>query len=146
MKLSAERTGAVDRLRSLRQLQGATGKELARIDRLTYEVDIGAGEVITREGELSRGFCLIVSGHAVVTVAGREQRVLDPGMFFGETALLDGAPEPATVTALTPMAIRVANRQEFAQLSEVRPFARAMLYTLAAQQRRGYSEGSARPA
>jgi CRP-like cAMP-binding protein len=149
MKLSAERTGAIDRLRELRQLHGATNKELVRIDRLTYEVEVPAGHVITREGEQSRGFCLIVAGSAAVTVAGTDRGVLNSGMFFGETALLDGAPEPATVTALTPMKLRVASRREFALLSEVRAFARAMLQTLAAQQRVAYGNGgdrSVRPA
>src|SRR5262249_13002943 len=132
------RTRAVDRLRSLEQLRGATAKELGRIDRLTYEVEVSAGNVLVREGENSRGFFLIVTGRAAVTVAGVDRGALGRGMFCGETALLAGAPEPATVTALTSMQLRVASRQEFAQLSEVRPFARALLYTLAAQQRLVY--------
>jgi CRP-like cAMP-binding protein len=93
------------------------------------------GDVVTREGDRPHGFVLIVSGRALVAVASVERGVLSTGMFFGETALSDGAPEPATVTALTPMRLRVATGREFAELSEVRPFARAFLKALAARQR-----------
>jgi len=48
------------------------------------------------------------------------------------------------VTALTPMQLRVASPQEFDQLSDLRPFARAMLQTLAAQQRLAYDHSAAR--
>jgi len=144
VRRSADRARALNHLRSLPPLRGATDMELARVDRLTYEADVSPGSVVTKEGESSRGFFLIVTGRALVTVAGLERDVLERGMFFGETALLDGAPEPATVTALTPMRLRVANRKEFTQLSQVRPLARAMLEMLAAQQRRSYVDGVAR--
>jgi CRP-like cAMP-binding protein len=145
VKKPAERARAIDRLRSLPPLRGATDKELGRVDRLTYEAEISPGGVVTKEGESARGFFLIVSGRAIVTVAGLERDALERGMFFGETALLDGAPEPATVTALTPMRLRVANRREFAQLSQVRPMARALLEALAAQERRSFDDGASRP-
>jgi CRP-like cAMP-binding protein len=144
VRVSSARARAIDDLRSLQLLRCATDKELSRIDRVTFRVEVVAGRVVIREGEHSRGFFLIVSGRSIVTVAGVEHGVLGPGMFFGETALLDGAPEPATVTALTPMRLRVASRDEFDELSEVRSFARAMLKTLVARQRRAYDEGSRR--
>lgn len=144
MRISARRTPAINRLRSLALLRSATDEELCRIDRLTCEIDVSAGRVVTKEGDRPRGFSLIVSGRAIVTVAGLVRDVLESGMFFGETALLDGAPEPATVTALTPMRLRVATRQEFAQLQVIRPVASAMLQTLAAQQRATYDGGCAR--
>jgi CRP-like cAMP-binding protein len=128
----------------LRLLRSATDEELGRIDRLTYEVDVPAGRMLTSEGERPRGFFLIVSGRAIVTVAGLVRDILDSGTFFGETALLDGAAEPATVTALTPMQLRVATGQEFAQLRVIPPVAYAMLKMLAAQQRATYNGRASR--
>ncbi len=144
MLISGKRTRAIDRLRTLSLLQGASGRELTRIDRLTYEVEVAARRVVTREGDRPGGFFLILSGSAAVTVSGHELGVLGRGMFFGETALVDGGPEPATVTALTRMQLRVASRKEFVQLSELRPVARAILQTLAVQQRRVYDDGCSR--
>jgi len=92
--IGPQRAEASDRLRSLPLLKSATDEQLARVDRLTYEVEIAAGRVITRECAHAQGFFLIVSGRAMVTVAGVEHSVLDRGMFFGETALLDRRPEP----------------------------------------------------
>jgi CRP-like cAMP-binding protein len=144
VRITSARARAIDDLRSMPLLRCATDKELSRIDRLTLEVEVAPGRVAIREGEHSRGFFLIVSGRAIVTVTGVERAVLGPDMFFGETALLDGAPEPATVTALTHMRLRVASRREFDELSEVRSFSRAMLKTLVARQRRAYDDGSRR--
>jgi CRP-like cAMP-binding protein len=132
---------AIDRLRALPLLEAATDEELGHIDRMMCEVEISAGKAVTSEGDRPQGFFLIVSGSAAVTVAGLERGVLGAGMFFGETALLDGAPEPATVTAITPMLLRVATGEEFARLSEVRSLTWAILQTLAARQRLALGDG-----
>ena len=135
VRISAHRRQVLDRLRTLPILRSATDTELVRIDRMMCEVDVSAGDVVTREGDRPRGFFLIVSGRAVVTVSAVERGVLGTGMFFGEIALVDHGPEPATVTALTPMRLRIATGREFAQLSEMRPFARAILQTMVARER-----------
>jgi CRP-like cAMP-binding protein len=141
MRIFTRSTPAIDRLRGLPLLEAATAEELGRIDRLTCEVEVPPGRVMSSEGDRPRGFFLIVSGVAVVMVAGVERGVLGEGMFFGETALLDGSREPATITAVTPMVLRVATREEFAQLSQVRPITWAILKTFAARQRLALADG-----
>jgi CRP-like cAMP-binding protein len=126
---------AIDRLRGLHILRGSSDQDLARFDRLTYEFAAGAGDVLVSEGNRASGFFVVMSGSAVVSVAGVECGVLERGMFFGETALLDRGLEPATVTALTPSVLRVANRREFDELLRITPFVRSVLQTLAARQR-----------
>jgi CRP-like cAMP-binding protein len=135
MRISTRSRPAIDRLRALPLLDGATEGDLDRIDRMMCEAEVQAGKVLIREGASPQGFFLILSGRAAVTIAGVDRVVLDPGMFFGEVALLDGAPEPATITALTPMLLRVATRDEFAQLTEVHPLTWAILQALAARPR-----------
>jgi CRP-like cAMP-binding protein len=51
-------------------------------------------------------------------------------------------PEPATISALTPMRLRVATRLEFVQLVMMPPFARALVQTLAAYERLAYDNGA----
>lgn len=135
MSITMRRNPAIERIRNLRILSGASDQDLARFDRLTYEFAAAAGDVLVSEGKTACGFFVVMSGSAVVSVGGVELGILERGMFFGETAMLDRGPEPATVTALTPSILRVANRREFNQLVKITPFARAVLQTLAARQR-----------
>ena len=62
------------------------------------------GESIAVEGEQGVGFFVIESGTARVTVGGEERRMLGPGDYFGEIALISqDARRSATVTADTPV-------------------------------------------
>ena len=44
---------------------------------------------------------MIETGEARVTVDGQERRMLGPGDYFGEIALIDGGTRSATITATT---------------------------------------------
>ena len=60
------------------------------------------GESIAIEGEQGVGFFVIESGTAQVTIGGEVRRMLGPGDFFGEVALISPtARRSATVTADT---------------------------------------------
>jgi CRP-like cAMP-binding protein len=144
VSFATRRNPVIDRMRPLRAMCGSTDKELERVDRLTYEVSAPAGAVLVAEGEPSRGFFLIVSGVAQVSVGDASCGTLGTGTFFGETAMLDRGPEPATVIALTPMLLRVANRREFRELAELGPVGHTILRALAARQRVAFSRGGCR--
>lgn len=139
MSLTTRNNPAIERMRPLGPLFGATDKELAHVDRLTYEFAAPAGTVVIAEGDDPRGFFLIVSGHVEMTVAGVPCGELGPGMFFGETAMLDRGPEPATVTAVAPSILRVASRREFRELIHSSRVRYAMFLTFAARQRMALS-------
>jgi small-conductance mechanosensitive channel/CRP-like cAMP-binding protein len=89
----------------------------------------GAGEVLARQGEISDTFFIIRSGwvridvadapddgHAAVTV-----NRLGPGDFFGELALLTGAPRGATVTAEEDTEAVVVAQAAIAPLLQANP-------------------------
>jgi CRP-like cAMP-binding protein len=63
-------------------------------------------------------------------------------MFFGLAAVVDGAPEPATVTTLSAMRLRVATWHAFGELCEVEPVARALRQILAVLLRDAYRSGT----
>lgn len=71
-----------------------------RMERETFD----AGDIVIREGDPGETFHVIARGSVEVVAAEggatRRQAILQPGDFFGEAALLTGAPRNATVIAL----------------------------------------------
>jgi hypothetical protein len=61
-----------------------------------------AGTVLTREGEAVEALVCLVSGHASVTVAGREVAECRDGAMVGELGAVSGRPAIATVTVTAP--------------------------------------------
>ena len=135
MGIRMRQSPAIDRMRHLRTVWGSTGAELAQVDRLTYELEVPAGAVVISEGSPPQGFFLVMSGRAMVSVAGVNCEVLEPGTFFGEASSIDRGPEPATVTALSDLVLRVATRREFQELSKITFVARALLRALGTNRR-----------
>lgn len=76
-------------------------KQLRRIRDAGKELSFTVGSELVAEGEDAGRFFLILEGNTEVTVKGEKRATLEPGMAFGEIALLDGGPRSATVTAVT---------------------------------------------
>ena len=76
-----------------------------------------AGAVIVRQGDPGDKFYVIKSGRVDVIVeeAGTRRTVatLGPGNFFGEAALLTGAPRNATVVAKEDLAVYTLGKEQF---------------------------------
>jgi CRP/FNR family cyclic AMP-dependent transcriptional regulator len=101
-----------------------------------------AGEKIVEQDVPADAVYVIVKGHASVSVAARDGRVLilrDIGEdeIIGEVSLLDGGLPSATVTAVTNLELIVVERRSFLKLVEERPqIAVALLPVLASRLRR----------
>jgi CRP-like cAMP-binding protein len=80
---------------------------LADLARLAAEVEVQAGTVLNREGDLGFELFVIEEGTAAVTRAGEHVVDLEPGQWFGEIGALAGRPRTATVTATSPMRLIV---------------------------------------
>ncbi|MDP3984527.1 MAG: cyclic nucleotide-binding domain-containing protein [Acidimicrobiia bacterium] len=96
-------------------------KELTLVARHADQVEVQAGEVLAREGEVAREFFVIESGNAAVTKDGEIINRLGQGDFFGEIGLLETPRRVATVTADTPMRLIVMFGPEFTAIeSEIK--------------------------
>jgi CRP/FNR family cyclic AMP-dependent transcriptional regulator len=100
------------------------------------------GEVIFHLGDPGDALFVVSRGAVKITLpsqAGDEAIIatLQPGDFFGELALLDGAARSATATALEPTETFVLGRDRFRELIATEPAIRdALLAALARELRR----------
>ena len=100
---------------------GLSRSELLEVAKVTEDMEVDEGRVLTREGESGREFFVIVEGEVSVTKDGAQIRTLGSGDFFGEIALLEDTPRTATVTATTPLRFFVLTRQSFRSLLAHQP-------------------------
>ncbi len=90
--------------------------QLRKLANLAKEVRHPAGHVVVEQGHEGLGFHIILSGTAKVAVRGRTRRILEPGAFFGELALIDRGPRSATVTVTDPATMLFLPGMDFRKL------------------------------
>ena len=129
------RQATVDRLQAVDQLRDCTRAQLQEVARLAERIQVGEGEVLTREGRIGREFFLILSGTVGVTQKGRRVNTLGPGDFFGELAALNPGPRNATVTALSDVDVLIIGPREFAAMADIPGFRDALLKSMASRLR-----------
>jgi CRP/FNR family transcriptional regulator, cyclic AMP receptor protein len=113
------RRGADSKLEALKQVPLFAGfgkRDLAAVGRITDELDVPAGKVLIREGELGRQFFILLDGDADVRRRGRRVNTLTRGDFFGEISLLYDQKTTATVTTTTDARVAVITRPSFKRL------------------------------
>jgi CRP-like cAMP-binding protein len=96
-------------------------KELTALARVTEDLEVPAGKVLCREGELGHEFFVIIDGEVEIKRKGRRIGKGQAGDFFGEIALLENTRRTATVTATTPLRFFVLTRQDFRPLLDENP-------------------------
>jgi CRP-like cAMP-binding protein len=108
-------------LAQLELFADCTPAQLSDARGLLTLLTVDAGTVLMREGGLGLEFMVIADGEAAVTIDGRQVATLGRGDFAGEMSLLGSTRRSATVTALTPLTLYVANPAEFRGLLDVAP-------------------------
>jgi len=99
-------------------------------------------ETVFHLGDPGDALFIVMSGSIKITLpadTGEEAilATLRPGDFFGELALLDGAPRSATAVAIEPTETYILARDRFRELIATEPVMReALLATMAAEVRR----------
>jgi uncharacterized protein YhbP (UPF0306 family) len=88
---------------------------LESVEARLESVQVGAGQVIVRQGAPADKFFIIVDGSVEVVHEDGERTltVLRGGEFFGEIAILRDSPRTATVRALTPTSLLAMDRDTF---------------------------------
>jgi cation transporter-like permease len=116
----------------------------ALIERLD-EARFAAGAEIVREGEVESSSLYIIEDGSVRITRGEaksqvELDVLGPGKYFGELALIDGAPRSASATAITPVHVLMLSRQDFVDFIHRDPDAAMRIMAELAQRLRHTNE------
>ena len=125
-----------DHLSEIPLFSGCSQKDLQHLVRAADEVTIGAGTVLTREGDVGREVFIILGGAAEVVRDEQVVASLGPGDHVGELSLLDGGPRTATVTASTDVDLLVLSRPAFnGVLDEIPTLAHKLLVSLARRLR-----------
>jgi CRP/FNR family transcriptional regulator, cyclic AMP receptor protein len=100
--------------------EGCRRHELITLGRMSEDLVVPAGTMLTREGAPGRWWFAVRQGLAGVTRRGRPTGVLGPGDWWGEAAILRCRNERASAVALTDMSlITISHKQFVAMLDNV---------------------------
>jgi CRP-like cAMP-binding protein/small-conductance mechanosensitive channel len=133
----AVRLAALQNVELLGQLSDDEKSKLADVVRLA---PFSAGEVITRQGSAAHWLYVLTKGQAEVRVSGangEEKKVaeLKAPSFFGEMALMTGAPREATVIARSDVECLRLDKEDFKEILARRPEIAKEISTILAQRR-----------
>jgi CRP-like cAMP-binding protein len=116
---------------------GVPARHVRRIAALGSAANFNAKTRIVSAGDPGDAFYVLLVGRAEVQRGrGRPKVEIGPGAYFGEMALLDGAPRSATVVAKSETTCLMLARKQFEKVLKDEPaVAYALLRTLAARLR-----------
>ena len=113
------------RLTTLRQLSLfalLNRRELRVIDGLLHERRYLKGEVVFDEGDEGQSVYIVISGRILICRQGLPETgrlaLIEPGVVFGELALLDDAPRAAQARAEDDSVLAALSRGDFGNLLE----------------------------
>jgi CRP/FNR family transcriptional regulator, cyclic AMP receptor protein len=126
MSHSTDTVPDLDPLRKVTIFAGLDDAALRRLLTKAVRLEVGAGEVILREGESGNQFYLLLSGEARVVKAFGTDREFElarvqAGDFFGEMCLLETLPRVATVQTTTTAVLLRLSAMAFLDLYDSRP-------------------------
>ena len=128
-------------LKKVALFEGLTSHQLQKISNLAVTRHFDGSEYIFKEGDPGNAMYVIAEGRIRIskTVPGVGEEalaILEKGQYFGEMALIDGAPRSATARAKTDCEVAPINEKTFLFLVHETPFfAIAVMRTLAGRLR-----------
>ena len=122
----AGHVGAIDLIRAIPLFTALTERERAALAATTTIRAYRSGEIIVRRGERLLSLMILQTGVIVRQIGEgddhqQELGHLSPGDFFGETGLLAGIGEMATLRAVSPVEVCEIDHDSFAPLLRERP-------------------------
>jgi CRP-like cAMP-binding protein/small-conductance mechanosensitive channel len=117
-----------------------SNEEKDKLAEAVHLAPFSAGEVVTRQGSTAHWLYILTQGRAEVRLtgaAGEEKKVaeLKAPSFFGEMALMTGAPREATVIALTDVECLRVDKDDFREVLARRPEMAKEMSIVLAQRR-----------
>ncbi|MDH4142772.1 MAG: cyclic nucleotide-binding domain-containing protein [Chloroflexota bacterium] len=114
----------LDLLRTIPLFSALGKKEIARLGQLMDQIDVPAGRVLMRQGDIGHEMFVIISGKLTVERDGSLVAERGPGSVVGEIALLAEMPRTATVTVVEPAQVFAMGHREFHALMDEMPSVR----------------------
>jgi CRP/FNR family transcriptional regulator, cyclic AMP receptor protein len=96
-------------------------RELVQLARVSDDIEVSAGQVLCKEGDIGHEFFVIIEGEVDITRKGKRVATRGGGSFVGEIALLEQVPRMATVKAKTPVRCFVLTSKDFRHLVDANP-------------------------
>jgi CRP-like cAMP-binding protein len=142
----ASRTEQVRAFLEASEIFGGLGpSDLEQLASISRSKKVPKANPVFWKGEPAAQLYAVLSGHLKVVAPspdGREMvlRLLDPGVFFGEIALLDGGTRSASVVASEASELLVIDRRDFLDLLRRRPPIAIELLAVLARRLRATTE------
>jgi CRP-like cAMP-binding protein len=111
----------VERLRNVYIFNEVSPRHLEKIAAQGKVVHHDPGHQIMTEGRSALGFHLLLEGEAEILVHGEIRKVVGPGEYVGEIAVIDGKPRSATVRSRTDVRAWAISDTAFKTLLEKEP-------------------------
>lgn len=125
-----------DLLADVKLFSKCTPRQRRAIARHAQIAKLPEGVDLIEEGEPGDALFVILDGEVVVYQGGTEVSRSTTGAYFGEMAILDGAPRSATVVAATDVEVAVIGIRMFrTMLREFSDLAEQLLVALAGELR-----------
>jgi CRP-like cAMP-binding protein/small-conductance mechanosensitive channel len=139
-KRNREQAFRLAALQSVDLFSDLSDEERGKLAESVRVAPFSAGEIITRQGSTAHWLYILTKGTAEVRLcgaAGDEKKVaeLKAPSFFGEMALMTGAPREATVVAITEVECLRVDKDDFRQVMARRPEIAKTMSTILAQRR-----------
>lgn len=126
----------MDHLGAIPLFASLTRHQLRALAKVSDEVVVESGAVLMHEGDPGDQLYAIVAGQVTARQGGRKIGAWGPGDYFGEMAILDGAPRSATVTVDETCLLLAIDREPFLAMIDGSPeIARTLLATLSSRVR-----------
>src|SRR2546423_1648565 len=128
-------SGLVGRLKTVPLFANLSQRQLRMLAEHGWVGSFSEGKLLCREGTSGDDFFVLLEGRALAHRRGRKIRVLKPGDYFGEVALLDGADRTASVTTIGPVRCFLLGRSDFKAALRESDIAIKLLTTMASRLR-----------
>ena len=115
------------RLAAIPLFDGLPEQELAVVADAASELEIGAGEALTSEGDFGHALFAVEAGSAEISIDGTSIGVVGPGDVIGEIAVLASGRRTASVVATTPLRVIALFKRDVWALDSKAPQAAARL-------------------